>query len=356
MRVCGASAGPWTSFWRSEILSIGVESTRPSLRSLFRSIRAIKGDSVKKVMTTMFVLAIGLPVLAQTTPAPATTAPKTDKVEAKKDADPVIIKWGGREIHQSELEAALSTLPAQYQAAARGAGKKAFAEDYLRMKMLAAEAEKNGLDRDPEVKAQLQLMHDNALANAQLNQLEQSIAVTDADVQKYYDQHKKDFEQVKARHILIAFKGSDANRPEKPQLTEEQAKAKADDIRAQLAKGEDFAKLAKTESYDIGSGQQGGDLGTFHRGQMVPEFEAAAFDTKVNEISPVFRTKYGYHILQVQERTTTSVADAHDGIAQQLKQEKLTAMLDTMKKDSSASFDDTYFSSVPKKTEQPKGQ
>ncbi|MEO8218229.1 MAG: peptidylprolyl isomerase, partial [Acidobacteriota bacterium] len=313
-----------------------------------------KGDFVKKVFAGIFALALSGPVFAQTAPAPVTAAPKTAKVEAKKETDPVIIKWGGREIHQSELDAALSTLPAQYQAAARGAGKRAFAEDYLRMKMLASEAEKNGLDRDPEVKAQLQLMHDNALANAQLNRLEESINIPDAEVQKYYDDHKKDYEQVKARHILIAFTGSDANRPEKAQLTEEQAKAKADAIRSQIARGEDFAKLAKTESYDVGSGLQGGDLGTFRRGQMVPEFENAAFGTKVGDVSPVFRTKYGYHILQVQERTTTSVAEAHDQIVKQLKQDKLTQVLEQMKKDSAATFDTTYFDGQAK--DQPKAQ
>src|SRR5213075_3212069 len=119
-----------------------------------------------------------------------------------------------------------------------------FAEDYLRMKMLAAQGYKAGLHNDPDVVKQLGLMRDNLVANAQLGKIEKTIVISDADLQKMYDENKKDYEQVKARHILIAFKGSPAAQPGKPELTEDEAKAKAEDIRKQLEGGADFAALA----------------------------------------------------------------------------------------------------------------
>ena len=85
-----------------------------------------------------------------------------------------------------------------------------FAEDYLRMKMLAAAGTKAGLDKSPDVLAQLNLMRENLVANAQLQKIEEGIKVSDDDLKKKYEESKGQYEQVKARHILIAFKGSPA--------------------------------------------------------------------------------------------------------------------------------------------------
>lgn len=109
------------------------------------------------------------------------------------------------------------------------------------------------------------------------------IAVTDEDVKKYYDENKTLFnkpEEVNARHILI--------KDEK----------KAKDVLAQLQKGGDFAALAKEHSEDPGSGAQGGDLGFYGRGRMVPEFEKSAFTLKKDELSGLVKSQFGYHILK----------------------------------------------------------
>src|SRR5687768_8807572 len=232
------------------------------------------------------ILIASTAVMAQDKPAPKT---------AQTGSDPVVIKSGDLQIRKSEFEAALKTIPAEYQAYASGAGKKAFAEDYLRMKLLAREAEKHGLDKRPETVQQLRLMRENALANAELDNIEKAIVISDADVQKVYDQRKNNYEQAKARHILIAFKGSPAAQQGKKELNEDEAKAKAEDLRKKAVAGSDFAELAKAESDDRGSAARGGDLGWFSKGQMVPEFEKATFDTKPGETSPVVRTQYGYH-------------------------------------------------------------
>ena len=87
---------------------------------------------------------------------------------------------GDLTIRQSEFENALRTLPAEYQQYAMGPGKKQFAEDYLRMRMLAAEGVKAGLDKDPEVVRQLELMRENLVANAQLQKIEASVVVPES--------------------------------------------------------------------------------------------------------------------------------------------------------------------------------
>lgn len=296
------------------------------------------------IATFLIILAsAGIGLAEEKKPATSKAAEKQIKPAETKGDDPVVVKYGQGEIRQSELEAAIKTLPDQYQGYVAGPGKRAFAEDYLRMKMLAAQAEKNGLDKSPTVQAQLKLMRANTLAAAQLEKLQESIKFTDSELQQSYDAKKTDFESASARHILIAFKGSPALAQGKKELTEDEAKAKAEDLRKKIVAGGDFAEFAKKESDDATSGAKGGDLGTFNRGQMVPEFEKAAFETKIGEVSPVFRTQYGFHIVQVKERKSSPLTEVRTSLEQELKQKKVQDMLDEMKKTSNATFNEAYF-------------
>ena len=122
--------------------------------------------------------------------------------------------------------------------------------------------------------------------------------VTDAEIQQYYNQHLKDYQvddQVKVRHILIKV---DPNDPK----SDATAKAKAQGILDQLHHGADFAELAKKNSDDPGSKEQGGELGFLKRGATVPEFDKAAFSLQPGQTSGLVKSKYGYHIIQVEEK------------------------------------------------------
>lgn len=286
---------------------------------------------MKKTITTMIALALSATIAgAQQTPAQGQT-------------DPIVVAAGEVTIRQSEFENALKTLPAEYQQFAMGPGKKQFAEDYLRMKMLASEGARVGLDKDPEVLRQLDLMRENLVANAQLQKMEKAIVIPAEEIQKVYDDNKAQYEQVKARHILVAFKGSPAAQEGKPELTEEQAKAKAEDVRKQIVAGGSFEELAKKESDDAGSGANGGELGEFGRGQMVPEFEKAAFEAKTGEVTPVVRTQFGYHIIRVDEHKVTPFAEVREQLEKTSRQKKLQAQLDQMKTDAKVTYNDAYF-------------
>lgn len=152
-----------------------------------------------------------------------------------------------------------------------------------------------------------------------INTLEK-VQVTDADAQKYYDSHPKEFthgEQVRASHILISANMLDMIRTIKeknPEIstTELNAeiekrmasqKAKADAILAEVKKNPDnFAAIAEQKSDDKGSALRGGELGFFPREAMVPEFSKAAFSMKPNTVSDLVQTNYGYHIIKVTDR------------------------------------------------------
>jgi peptidyl-prolyl cis-trans isomerase D len=120
------------------------------------------------------------------------------------------------------------------------------------------------------------------------------------EIQAYYNQHQQEYsvpEQARARHILVQeAAGADAK-------TDAAAKAKADDVLKQLKAGGKWDELAKKYSDDPGSKDSGGELGFAQRGRMVPEFDKAIFSQPINEID-IVKSQFGYHIVQVEERTT----------------------------------------------------
>lgn len=145
--------------------------------------------------------------------------------------------------------------------------------------------------------------------------------ISDKEIQKYYDTEVVG--DISAKHILIKVKGE----TDTEGLSDEEALKKAKDIIKKLDKGEDFTKLAKENSDDTGSKTNGGDLGYFNKGQMVEEFEKAAFSLKVNEYTktPV-KTTYGYHIiLKTGEKEKEKLDDAKDEIKQKIREERLSA-------------------------------
>jgi peptidyl-prolyl cis-trans isomerase C len=147
------------------------------------------------------------------------------------------------------------------------------------------------------------------------------IVVTDADLKKYYDENLDKFklpEKYHASHILI---GVDPQaKPEEKQ----KAREKAETIRKKILAGEDFATLAKAES-SCPSKEQGGDLGSFGKGEMVPEFEKATAALKPGGISEVVETQFGYHVIKLIEKNdagTVKFDEAKDKIKDYLKQTK----------------------------------
>jgi parvulin-like peptidyl-prolyl isomerase len=134
------------------------------------------------------------------------------------------------------------------------------------------------------------------------DELAGDIEVTDAEVEEFYADAREDrFDRVEARHILVE--------------TEEEAR----DVLERLEDGEDFAEIAEEVSVDTGSAQQGGDLGEFARGRMVPEFEEAAFEAEVGEIVGPVESQFGFHVIEVTGRSEQALAEVEDEIREELR-------------------------------------
>jgi parvulin-like peptidyl-prolyl isomerase len=126
-------------------------------------------------------------------------------------------------------------------------------------------------------------------------------------------------------------------------LSDEEALAKAQDLRKRLVAGEDFATLAKAESDDTGSGANGGGLGSFGHGQMVPAFDAAAYALKPGEISQPIKTQFGYHVIKVESRQMKTFEEARPDIEKRLGPQQSQKALEDLVKKSNAVLDPEFF-------------
>ncbi|MGM0452749.1 MAG: peptidylprolyl isomerase [Thermodesulfobacteriota bacterium] len=153
------------------------------------------------------------------------------------------------------------------------------------------------------------------------------VEISDEEIESYYESNKKEFsvpEKIKARHILIKT-SQDAGEDEKAE-----AKNKIQDVQKKLKQDGDFAELAKEHS-EGPSSKNGGDLGFFSRGQMVESFDEAAFALDTGEVSDIVQTRFGYHLIKVEDRKSEEqkpFAEVKDTIHQQLKQQQVSQELE----------------------------
>jgi peptidyl-prolyl cis-trans isomerase C len=193
----------------------------------------------------------------------------------------IVAVVNGEKITRQDLEGVKAQMPG------RGNDEQ-IVDQLVELKLLAQKARKEGLDKDAEVKAELERARESILANHLVRNMLEAKTFTDAELKAEYDEvvakmPKKD--EYKAAHILV----------------EDEAQAK--DLLTKLAHGADFAQLAKEHSTDPGSKDQGGDLGWFEASMMVPEFAQAVTELEPGKTSsaPV-KTQFGWHIIKLEEK------------------------------------------------------
>jgi peptidyl-prolyl cis-trans isomerase C len=250
--------------------------------------------------------AVSCAALAQ--PAPGAPPAPAKVAGDPATSDPVVAKVNGQDIRASDVREAMSSLPDEYRSLPPNMLFPMMLDQLVDRKALVLLAQKQGLDKDPEVQRQMTRAADAALQNALLSR-DVGPSVTEQKVKERYDAtvaNKPGEEEVHARHILVG--------------SEDEAKK----IIAQLQGGADFAQLAKEHSTDPGAAQ-GGDLGWFKKGDMLPEFSAVAFALQPGQITdtPV-HTQYGWHIIKVEGRRQApppSFEQARDQLRQDMIQE-----------------------------------
>ena len=202
--------------------------------------------------------------------------------------DKILANVGPLTVKESEVDEFILSLGQRGQAYNNPEGRKVILEQLIGNKLLLLDARANLLETEPEFKAELARMKENLLVNYAGSKILSQVKVTDDEVKAYYEENKARLgggETVNASHILVD--------------SEEKALA----ILADIKVGKVTFEEAAAEHSSCPSGQRGGNLGDFGRGQMVPEFDTAVFEMEVGEITeaPV-KTQFGYHLIKLNSK------------------------------------------------------
>ncbi len=235
--------------------------------------RIVPLNKLMRAAIAAALLAAPLPTAIQI----AQTATAQEKVVAKVNGK--AITEADMQLAEAEIGSELGTIPAE-------ARRRVVLEYVIENQLFADAAEAAKLGSGAAFDERMNYWRRRALREyyfeAELNK-----SISDADAKKFYDQQvgsAKAQEEVRARHILV------------------ETEALAKELQERIGKGEDFVALAKAHSKDPGSKNDGGDLGYFGKGQMVPVFEETAFSLKPGQVSAPVKSQFGWHIVKLEDR------------------------------------------------------
>ena len=231
-----------------------------------------------------------------------------------ENKEKVLAKVATHQITESDLEHMLKNLNPQIAANFQGEqGKQALLQELVNQKLFYLEALENSIENDAKFQSEFENLKENFVTQYSIQNLINSVSVTHEELETYYNENKEGFispQKVQASHILV----SDVSL--------------AEEVKGKLAQGESFEALAKEYS-SCPSKERGGDLGMFGEGQMVPEFEEAAFKMAVGEVSEPVETQFGFHIIKVtdkQESGLLSFEEVRSNLLRNMMAEKQGAI------------------------------
>jgi peptidyl-prolyl cis-trans isomerase C len=274
--------------------------------------------NLKSALLLGAVVALGTTACTKPAGDAATSASPTSAPDAAK-VSPTVVTINGTAVNQQLLDTFVQAVTGKPAAEATKEQRDALLEQLINMTLAAQSAEKDGLGKDGEVQARLELLRTQILAEAASEKYVKSHPVSDDEVKAAYDGEVANMpKEYKARHILV------------------ETKEAADKILAELKAGGDFSKIAKAQSKDPGSAVKGGDLGWFSGQAMVKPFsEALAKLEKGKMTEAPVQTEYGFHII-ILDDVRSQDAPAFDDVKEQVKtfaqRKKLQAYLDELRK------------------------
>lgn len=292
-----------------------------------------------KVQTLLLCLA-PLVLHGQVAPPPASTpSPET-----------VIATIEGKKLTFGELQSYLSTLDADRQKAALQ-NRTELLRQYALMKHLSALADEAKLEQKSPYKEALASSRLQILTQAQINEQYLTTVVTAEDQQKFFEQNKDRYSQVKLKVIYVSFVANPSPEDLKSgkARTESDAKAKIEKLSKDLRGGADFLKLVKEHSEDDKSKAQNGDFGTVRKSDNLPEeIRSVVFKLKKGEVSEPVRQRNGYYLFKAEDVSVRPYSEVKDDIYTELKNIRMREWLDKLAKSIPVKIEDqSFFSEVP---------
>jgi parvulin-like peptidyl-prolyl isomerase len=312
--------------------------------------------SLKLVVTLLLSGLITGVVCAQTpkptpsAPAPAVSNPPSPTAEASIPSDKVVLKVGDKSFTKADIDALIDGLNPQTQRAVAAQGKRSLGDQFSLVVALSHQAELQHLDQTPEFIHKMAFQKQQIEAQAAFEAISDQAKVTPEEIQAYYTAHAEDYDQILVRQIIVRKKAADPKAdpahpaaPTGPGLAPEEAKARAEAIRKELAAGTDIKKV--TEDFKApGDVIIDAEPRTVRHGGMRADMEKVAFALKDGEVSDPVDVPQAYVLFQVTKHSHSDLKDVTPEIEKKLKQEKVEAAIDGVKKSANIWMDDQYFS------------
>jgi peptidyl-prolyl cis-trans isomerase C len=308
----------------------------------------VRKDILVAVIAVVVVAAVafGLSTMNRDLPLTPSNPFGTEKASAtgeKKVAsnEKIVMHVNGEPITEREFNAFLEVAPEQARALySSPAGRRALAGELVKLKTLEQEAERLGLDKDPDVQTQVELMRAQITAGRALEKLVNDSS--EGKVKAAYEKEKKNF--IVLRHIAVAYEGGAIPARDQKAISVNAAMAKAQEIAKRLRAGADFTRTAVAESDDTRSAQQGGALGALKLSDLPqnlgPEIAAAINKLGAGQISDPVKTQFAVHIFK---RDEASLEDVRPNLVQEVKQQTVEEELARLEKNAKVEYDPQFF-------------
>ena len=312
--------------------------------------------------------------------APGTPVPGQPEGEPAAAADKAVVTIGDETLTRAQVDDMLRLLPPQQRALfSKPEGKQAFADYIVRSKLYSLEARKRGWDTRPEVeqtirqfqakleenqvrglpikddedrKQVLALFKEGLLMKVAEKELKEELAVSAMEAGSYYQENAAVFDMVRGRRLVIRSEASNFffgdNRPKEQTLSDDEARAKAEELRREIQEGADFEVMAAKHSEDPLTSGVGGDTGIVRRGLpnktlVTPPEVDLLFSLEEGDLSPIVETPMGFALLKLEEKRKMSLIEAHPEIQARIRNQKLEDWYRQMRLQHRVVIDPSFF-------------
>ena len=279
----------------------------------------------------------------------ATSTAATGTAAGSPDGDKVIITVNNETITLDEFRSAIAGLPTKMRPAMTTArGKKALAEELVRVKLLEQEGRRLGVDKEAEIARRIELSNANLIAAATLEKLA-SGGVSDDELRASYAKNQKNLEVTKARQIVLAYKGGQLPERRGAAKSEAEVMAEAKKLVERVRGGENFAKVAAAVSDEPNAAKSGGAF-LYQRGTAPEDVSRLIESLPPNGISDPIKTPLAIHIIQVVARETRPFEEVKTALVQETQGERAEKVIADLKAKAKVEMDNQYFAEPPAET------
>lgn len=306
----------------------------------------MKKDAVVALIAVVVVVAASY-VLASVRPDRPNTPSQPFTAEAKGGGkkigpnDKVVMHVNGEPVTEGEFESFIMSAPEQQRPFyASPQGKRALADELVKLKTLEQEGRRLGIDDDPEVRAQVSSVSSQIVAGRALEKLVRE--QMDARLQAEFAKEKATAKTL--RHILVSYEGSAVPAKSGQAPPVEQAMQRAQALAARIRGGADFGQVAMQESDDQQTAPRGGVLGAARPEQLPPDIAAVVNKLQPGQVSDPLRTEFGVHIFKVE---SPSLEELRPMLEQRIQREVMEETVGRLQKGAKVELEPSYFGPEP---------